>query len=70
MGKFDFVVWMQGKKVDILAALAGLAGIVSFIAQGDFSIAALFALGKTEWAVALIAAIRAAISKSAPAPVK
>jgi len=64
------VLWMQGKKVYILAGLAALAGIVSFIAQGDFSLMAIIALGKTAWAAALLAAFRAAISKSAPAPTK
>jgi hypothetical protein len=60
------VLWLAGKKVYILAALAGLAGAVSFISAGDFSIAALVGLAKAEWVIALIAAFRAAISKSAP----
>ncbi len=61
------VLWLAGKKVYILAGLAALAGAVSFISAGDFSIAALVGLAKTEWVVALVAAFRAAISKSAPA---
>ena len=60
------VLWLQGKKVYVLAVLAALTGIVNFIATGDFSLAALIGLAKAEWAVALIAAFRAAISKSAP----
>lgn len=61
------VLFLAGKKVYILAILAALAGIVNFISVGDFSIAALVGLAKAEWAVAIIAAFRAAISKSAPA---
>ncbi len=61
-----FVLWLQGKKVYILVALGAIAGIVNFISTGDFSIAALIALGKAEWVMAIIAAIRAGIAKSAP----
>jgi hypothetical protein len=60
------VLFLQGKKVYVLAVLAALAGLVNFISTGDFSIAALVGLAKAEWVVALIAAFRAAISKSAP----
>jgi hypothetical protein len=62
MGKL--VLWLQGKKVYILAILGVLAGLVQFLSTGDFSIGAIIALGKTTWMMALIAAIRAGISKS------
>ena len=60
------VDFLQGKKVYILAILGALAGLVQFVSAGDFSIPAIVALGKAGWAMALIAAIRAGISKSAP----
>jgi hypothetical protein len=60
------VLFLQGKKVYVLAVLEALAGLVNFISTGDFSMAALVGLAKAEWVVALIAAFRAAISKSAP----
>jgi hypothetical protein len=60
------VLWLQGKKVYILAILGALVGIINFISTGDFSIAALMGLAKAEWVIALMAAFRAAISKSAP----
>jgi hypothetical protein len=60
------VLWLHGKKAYILAILAALVGIVNFISTGDFSIAALVGLAKAEWVIAIIAAFRAAISKSAP----
>ena len=63
----NLVNFLSGKKTYILAVLGALAGIVNFICAGDFSLAALIALGKTEWVMALIAAVRAGISKSAPA---
>lgn len=61
-----FVLWLAGKKVYILVVLGALAGLVQFLSAGDFSIAAIIALGKAEWVMAIIAAIRAGISKSAP----
>lgn len=64
MGKL--AIWLSGKKVYILAALAALAGLVNFVSTGDFSIQAIINLGKAEWMPALLAAFRAAISKSAP----
>jgi hypothetical protein len=61
------VEFLSGRKTYILALLGAVAGIVNFICAGDFSLPAVAALGKTEWVMALIAAIRAGISKSAPA---
>jgi len=60
------ILWLQGKKVYLLAILGALVGIVNFLSTGDFSIAALVGLAKAEWVIVLIAAFRAAISKSAP----
>lgn len=60
------VKWLQGKKTYILVVLGALGALVNFLAAGDFSIAALFELVKVEGIAALIAAIRAAITKSGP----
>ena len=60
------IKWLQGKKTYILAILGALVALVNFVATGDFSIAAFFALLKVEGIAALIAAIRAAITKSGP----
>ena len=60
------VQWLQGKKTYILVALGALTALVNFVAAGDFSVAALFGLLKVEGIAALIASIRAAITKSGP----
>jgi hypothetical protein len=60
------VKWFRGKKTYILVALGALTALVNFLAAGDFSIAALFALIKVEGIAALVATIRAAITKSGP----
>lgn len=60
------VKWLQGKKTYILAVLGALAALVNFLAVGDFSISALLDLLKVEGVAALIATIRAAITKSGP----
>lgn len=60
------VKWLRGKKTYILAALGALTALVNFLAAGDFAAAALFAFIKVEGIAALIAAIRAAITKSGP----
>ena len=60
------IKWLQGKKTYILVALGALTALVNFLATGDFSIAALFEFVKLEGIAALIAAIRAAITKSGP----
>jgi len=60
------VKWLRGKKTYILAALGALTALVNFLAAGDFSITALFAFIKVEGIAALIATIRAAITKSGP----
>lgn len=59
--------WLQGKKSYILIALGALTALVNFFAAGEFSLAAIFALVKVEGIAALLAAIRAAITKSGPA---
>ena len=60
------VKWLQGKKTYILVVLGALAALVNFLVAGDFSLAALFDFAKIEGIAALIAAIRAAITKSGP----
>lgn len=62
----NLVLWLQGKKVYILTILATLVGLVNFISTGDFSITALMNLAKETWVIGLIAAFRAAVSKSSP----
>jgi len=58
------VKWLQGKKTYILVVLGGLTALVNFLAAGDFSVGSLFDLFKVEAVVALVATIRAAITKS------
>ena len=60
------IKWLQGKKTYILVALGALTALVNFLAVGDFSLTAVFAFVKVEGIAALIAAIRAAITKSGP----
>lgn len=60
------VKWLQGKKTYIIVVLGALTALVNFLAAGDFSVAALFDLVKVEGIAALIATIRAAITKSGP----
>lgn len=58
------VKWLQGKKTYILVGLGALTCLVNFLAAGDFSAMALFDFVKLEGIAALIATIRAAITKS------
>jgi hypothetical protein len=60
------VKWLQGKKTYLIVILGALTALVNFLAAGDFSIVAIFALLKVEGIAALIAAVRAAITKSSP----
>ena len=60
------IKWLQAKKTYILVALGALTALVNFLAVGDFSLTAVFAFVKVEGIAALIAAIRAAITKSGP----
>ena len=58
--------WLQGKKVYILAALTAVGALVEFLAKGDYSLTAIWGLAQGEGFAALIAALRAAITKSGP----
>jgi hypothetical protein len=58
------VAWLQGKKTYILLALGALIALVNFLAVGVFSFDAIFDFLKVEGIAALIAAIRAGITKS------
>jgi len=60
------VKWLSGKKTYILAILGALTALVNFLSAGNFSLAAIFDLVKVEGIAALIATIRAAITKSGP----
>lgn len=59
-----FVEWLQGKKTYFLLGAAVLVGLVNFISNGVFTLDAFFALGKETWFVAVVAALRAGVTKS------
>jgi hypothetical protein len=58
------VAWLQGKKTYIILILGALIALVNFLAAGVFSFDAIFDFLKVEGIAALIAAIRAGITKS------
>jgi hypothetical protein len=64
----NIVAWLSGRKTYILAILGALEGILQFVSAGDFSLTGFGGLIKTEWFMALVAALRAGITKSGPVP--